>query len=174
MAAFTVITALWALAAAIDTKKRRAAASDSARAEASGRSRNARARALPCLPGVEQLLARGGKEPFTLRLLASKLTRAADRFGLFPRFALGRLFVRAPLLHFAKYAFALHFLLQDAECLIDIVVANEDLQWISFFVGAAAAVMGIWQIPIGIGELSRAERKRVALDRTLGVTQVKV
>ena len=36
-----------------------------------------------------------------------------------------------PELHFAKQAFALHFLLQDLHCLIDIVVAYENLQLIS-------------------------------------------
>src|SRR5262249_45999252 len=37
----------------------------------------------------------------------------------------------APLLHFTKHAFALHFLLQDTESLINVVAADENLQWIS-------------------------------------------
>jgi hypothetical protein len=33
----------------------------------------------------------------------------------------------APPLHFAEYPLPLHFLLQDAESLIDVVIADEDL-----------------------------------------------
>jgi hypothetical protein len=34
----------------------------------------------------------------------------------------------SPELHLAENAFALHFLFQRLECLVDIVVANDDLQ----------------------------------------------
>src|SRR5262249_37472250 len=74
------------------------------------------------------LLARVGNEPVALRLLARELARAADRLGLFPVFALRRLFIGAPLLHFTKHAFTLHFLFQNTESLIDIVVAHKNLQ----------------------------------------------
>src|SRR6476660_3887821 len=81
---------------------------------------------------VEQLLLRIGDESLADRLLACQLPAAADRFGLFPVLPLGRLFVGLALLHLAKHAFALHFLFQDAERLVDVVVANENLQGMSF------------------------------------------
>ncbi len=69
-----------------------------------------------------------GMQSFALRLLARELPRPADRLGLFAVFPLGGLFVRIALLHLAKHAFALHFLFQNAERLVDVVVADEDLQ----------------------------------------------
>ena len=63
-----------------------------------------------------------------LRLLARQLSGATDRLRLFPGFALRRLFIGAPLLDLPKYAFALHFLFQNTESLIDIVVADKNLQ----------------------------------------------
>ena len=50
----------------------------------------------------------------------------------FPGSSARTAFVGLALLHFAKHAFALHFLFQDAECLVDVVVANENLQGMSF------------------------------------------
>src|SRR5258705_11810265 len=81
---------------------------------------------------VEQLLLRIGNEPLADRLLARQLPAAADRFRLFPVLPLGRLFGGFALLHLAKHAFALHFLFQDGERLVDVVVANENLQGMSF------------------------------------------
>src|SRR3974390_1010236 len=89
---------------------------------------------LPCLLFAQRLLlARVGNEPLTLCFLTRELARAPDRLGLFPVFALRRFFIRAPLLHFTKYAFALHFLLQDTEGLINVVIADKNLQWESSF-----------------------------------------
>ena len=51
-----------------------------------------------------------------------------DRFSLFPVRSFRRLFVKSSTLHLAKHAFAPHFLLEHTERLIDIVVADEDLQ----------------------------------------------
>src|SRR5262245_65229241 len=56
------------------------------------------------------------------------LTRAADGFCLLAGLALGWFFIRLATLHLSKNALALHLLLEDPESLIDIVVANEDLQ----------------------------------------------
>ncbi len=70
--------------------------------------------------------------PSRIAFLRASFRRPADRFGFFAVFPLGRLFVGLALLHFAKHAFALHFLFQDAERLVDVVVADEDLQGISF------------------------------------------
>ncbi len=61
------------------------------------------------------------------RLLAGKLAGAARRLGLFSCRLLRWLLIEAPPLHFAEHAFPLHFLLQDAKSLIDVVIADEDM-----------------------------------------------
>jgi hypothetical protein len=76
----------------------------------------------------KSLVLRRGNEPVAHRLLAREFPRSAGCFSLLPGRLLGGLFVKPPPFHFAKYAFALHFLLQDSKGLIDIVVADEDLQ----------------------------------------------
>src|SRR6516164_9479174 len=87
--------------------------------------------ALPGLLDVQQLLlTRIWNEPFALRFFARQLACATDSLGLFPIFALRRLFIGAPPLHFTKHAFSLHFLLQDPEGLINVVAADEYLQWL--------------------------------------------
>src|SRR3974377_1070018 len=86
-----------------------------------------------------RLLARVGNEPLTLSLLTRELARAADRLGLFPVFALRRFFIRASQLHVTKYALALHFLFQDTEGLINVVIADKNLQWTSSFLKASAS-----------------------------------
>jgi len=63
-----------------------------------------------------------------LGFLASELAGATNRFSFFPVRLFGRLLVKSSTLHLAKHAFALHFLLEHTERLIDIVVADEDLQ----------------------------------------------
>ena len=88
-----------------------------------------------------------------------------DRLGLFAVFALGRFFIRAPLLHFPKYAFTLHFFskdggLIDTEGLIDIVVAHKNLQsiflWLEMRRTQAQKVRSSWR-----------ERQLVFFGRTL-------
>jgi hypothetical protein len=72
------------------------------------------------------------KQTFLLGPLARQFTGAAHRFGLFTGPAFRRLFKILPHFHFAEDAFALQFLLQGAERLIDVIVANTDLyQWSS-------------------------------------------
>jgi len=78
--------------------------------------------------GWHLLSARRGDKAFALGLLASELAGSADRFTLFPRRFFGWLLVKSPALHLAKNAFALHFLLEYSESLIDVVVANDYLQ----------------------------------------------
>ena len=51
-----------------------------------------------------------------------------DRFCLLPHASLAGLFVGAAPLHFSEYPLSLHFLFKDFEGLIDIVVADGDLQ----------------------------------------------
>jgi hypothetical protein len=69
------------------------------------------------------------KKTISLRLLAGDFAHATDGFRLFPHSFLGRLLVEAPLFHLAKYALALHPLLEDTQRLIHIVVAHENLHW---------------------------------------------
>jgi hypothetical protein len=76
-------------------------------------------------------LFRHGDQAFALRLFPGRLARAADGFRLLAGLALGRFFIRLAALHLTKNALALHLLLEDSESLIDIVVANDDLQNVS-------------------------------------------
>ena len=66
-----------------------------------------------------------GDQAFALGAFACKLAGTADGFGLLARFLFRRLFIVAAKLHFAKDAFALHFLFQRFERLINIVVPNQ-------------------------------------------------
>jgi hypothetical protein len=70
----------------------------------------------------------GGDKSFALGLLAREFAGSPDRFAPFPCRLFRRLLVKSPTFHFAKHTFALHPLLEHTERLIDIVVADEDLQ----------------------------------------------
>lgn len=59
--------------------------------------------------------------------LSRQLASPAHRFSLFPRTALGRLFIMVAALHLAEGALPLHFLFERFQRLIDVVVAYEDL-----------------------------------------------
>ena len=72
--------------------------------------------------------ARCSDESLALGLIASELPRSADRFSFSPIRFFGRLFVKFSTFHLAKNAFALHFLLEHPQSLVDVVVANEYLQ----------------------------------------------
>lgn len=72
---------------------------------------------------------RGGRQTtFALGALAGKLTGTTNGLGLLARLLLGGLLVVVPELHLPENAFALQLLLQRAERLIDIVIANNYLQ----------------------------------------------
>lgn len=90
-------------------------------------------RAVRVLISVENelALAAAGNDAFALGELARSLAGAADSFSLFTGAFFGRLFEGPAGLHFTEYAFALQLLFQDAEGLIDIVIADEDLQVVS-------------------------------------------
>src|SRR5260370_10950863 len=75
-----------------------------------------------------RLSARCRDKPLALGLLASELAGAADCFSLFSVRFFGRLLIKSSALHLAKNAFALHFLLEYPQSLVDVVVANEYLQ----------------------------------------------
>ena len=76
---------------------------------------------------VDPLAAFLRKQAFALGLFAGQLAGAADSLGFFPGAFFGRLFVKIPQFHFAKYTFALKFFLKGSESLIDIVVTNKYL-----------------------------------------------
>src|ERR1700730_16661872 len=81
--------------------------------------------------GRELPLFRHGNQAFALRLFPRRLARAANGFRFLAGLALGRFFIRLAALHLAKNALALHLLFEDSQGLIDIVVANDDLQNVS-------------------------------------------
>jgi hypothetical protein len=78
--------------------------------------------------GRDSFVLRSCNEPIPYGLLAGKLTSATCRLGPLPRRSLRWLLVKPAPLHFPKHTFTLHFLLQDAKSLIDIVVSDEHLQ----------------------------------------------
>src|SRR5262249_58292443 len=98
--------------------------------ESTGRPRAivARPGSLPRPSPRQDFLLRSGNETLALRLLARELTLSSDRLRLFPVGPLGRLLIEAPPFHLAEDAFALHLLLQDPKRLVDVVVADENLQ----------------------------------------------
>ena len=72
-------------------------------------------------------LRKTSEHTFALCLLARQLAGAADGFGFLAGLLFGRLLEMLPQLHLTEDAFALKFLLQGAECLIDVVIANTNL-----------------------------------------------
>src|SRR5260221_8375253 len=72
------------------------------------------------------------QQAFALHALALQLAIAADRFRTLASPLFARLFVVAPQFHLAEDAFPLHLLLQGFQRLVDVVVANDDLQRRSF------------------------------------------
>lgn len=75
--------------------------------------------------------AGAGSESFAFEALALELAGAADRLRLLAGALLRRLLVGTAKLHFAEDAFALHFLLQCLQRLIDVVVADDHLHGLS-------------------------------------------
>ena len=78
----------------------------------------------PAPPRNDLLLV--GQETIALRFLPSQFTGTTYGFGLFTHF--GRLFIGSALLKFPNYTFALHFLLENSHCLINVVITNQYLQ----------------------------------------------
>src|SRR5258706_10595707 len=72
--------------------------------------------------------ALAGQQALALQTLALQLAIAADRLRPLARPLLRWFFVVAPQFHLAKDAFPLPLLFQRFERLVDIVVANDDLQ----------------------------------------------
>ncbi len=65
--------------------------------------------------------------PLALQALAGQLAGAADGLGLLAGALLGRLLVMTAQLHLPEDALTLHFLLESAESLVDVVVTDENL-----------------------------------------------
>lgn len=68
-------------------------------------------------------------DAFALGAFASELAGTAHGFGALAGFLLGGLFEVLTGLHFPEQAFALHLLLQRAQSLLDIVIADDDLYY---------------------------------------------
>ena len=66
-------------------------------------------------------------EAFAIHPLAQKLAGAANGLSLLTGALFRRLLIAAAQLHFAENAFALHLLLERAQSLIDIVVADQNV-----------------------------------------------
>ena len=74
-----------------------------------------------------QILFAAAEKTFALGALTGQLACAADSFSFFARFLLGRLFKVVAAFHLAEETFTLHLFLKRFQCLIDIVVADDDL-----------------------------------------------
>ena len=68
------------------------------------------------------------QKPFPLCLFTGDFAGASNRLRFFPCFSLRWLLVCLTLLHLAEETFALHLLLQNTNSLLDVVVADKDLQ----------------------------------------------
>jgi len=64
---------------------------------------------------------------FALHALARQLSGAADGLGPLPGLAFRRLFIASAELHFAENTLALHLFLESAQGLIDVIVADVNL-----------------------------------------------
>src|SRR5690606_21162503 len=71
------------------------------------------------------LLLRGPKQAFALRLLASELASPPDGIRLFARALFGGLLIGGTTPHFTIVAFSLHLLREDAKGLVDVVLADK-------------------------------------------------
>lgn len=68
-------------------------------------------------------------DTFALGAFAGQFTGAAHGFGALAGFLLGRLFKRLTRFHFPEQAFALHLLLESAQGLLDVIIADNDLYY---------------------------------------------
>src|SRR5205085_8173164 len=87
-------------------------------------------RAGRCAASATDMRLRGGlgaRRAFALGALALELAGAADRSGALAGALLRRLFVMTAQLHLAVDALALQLLLERAQRLLDVIVANDDL-----------------------------------------------
>ena len=78
------------------------------------------------------------QEAFTLGALAGQFACAAHGFGLPASLGLGRLLEGGAGFHFPEDAFTLHLLLERLQRLIDVVIADHDLNYLKLSIGFPA------------------------------------
>lgn len=83
------------------------------------------------------------KQTFTLGALAGQLARTAHGLGFLAGLALRGLLEVVTTLHFAEETFALHLLLERLQRLIDVVIADNDLNYLKLSIGFPAGFRGI-------------------------------
>jgi hypothetical protein len=91
-------------------------------------------------------------EAFALGAFAGQFACTAHSLGLPTRLGFGRLLESRAGLHFPEDAFALHLLLERLQRLIDVVIADHDLNYLKLSIGFPAG-------PGGIG-LERKKRRK--------------
>ncbi len=79
--------------------------------------------------GLVRKAGKGLHDAFALGPLASELAGTAYGFGALAGFLLGGLLEMLTGFHFPEQAFTLHLLLQRAQSLLDIVIADDDLYY---------------------------------------------
>jgi len=70
------------------------------------------------------------QQTFTLGALSRQLTGATHGFGFLAGFALGGLLKVIPPLHFAEKALTLHLFFERFQRLVDVVIADNDLNYL--------------------------------------------
>ncbi len=83
------------------------------------------------------------QEAFALGAFTGQFPRAADSFGLLARLALRGLLEMVAALHLPEETFALHLLLQRFQRLIDVVVADHDLNDVKLSIRFARPAAGL-------------------------------
>ena len=89
-------------------------------------------------PGRNPGLLSFRQEAFTLGALASQFPRPADGFSFLARFAFGRLLEMVAAFHLPEETFALHLFLERFQRLIDVVIADHDLNYLKLSIGFPA------------------------------------
>jgi hypothetical protein len=97
------------------------------------------------------------QKTFALGALAGQFARTTDGFGLPARLGLGRLLESSAGLHFPEDALALHLLLERLQRLIDVVIADNDLNYLKLSIGSRT----------GAGVISRMLQRRNGHKRSL-------
>lgn len=87
----------------------------------------------PLLSSDALVAAAAAHQTFALGLLTRQLAGATNRLGLLPGPLLRGFLEEIAHLHFAKDSLTLHFLLEGAESLVDVVVADRYLHWMFRF-----------------------------------------
>jgi hypothetical protein len=99
----------------------------------------------PCVPGLSEFLGYAGartlglrQQAFALGAFASQFPRPADGFSFLARLPFGGLLEMIAALHLAEETFTLHLLLERFQRLVDVVVADNDLNDFELSIGCPA------------------------------------